>query len=62
MKGKLGKKRRQRSVIEQREAQLKTGTKPEKVNGRTTNKQIPLTENDVKRIKKEIEVLGKRAA
>ena len=62
MKGKVGKNRRRRSAVEQREAQLKVGTKPEKVGGRTTNKQIPLSENDVKRIKKEIEVLQKRAA
>jgi hypothetical protein len=62
MRGKQGRNRRRRSAIDQREAQLKVGTKPEKVGGRTTNKQIPLTENDVKRIKKEIEVLHKRAA
>lgn len=62
MKGRQGKRIRRISAIEQRQAQLKIGTKPEKVDGRTTNKQIPLTENDIKRIKKEIEVLEKRAA
>ena len=60
MKGRIGKKRRQVSALEQREAQLKKGTKPEKINGRTTNKQIPLTDTDKTRIKKEIEVLEKR--
>ena len=62
MKGKQGKKRRQRSALEQREAQLKSGTKPEKVDGRTTNKQIELTDSDRTRIKKEIEVLQKKVA
>ena len=41
------------------EEQLKRGTKPEKVNGRTTSNMIPLTEGDKKRINKEIEILNK---
>lgn len=40
------------------EAQLLRGTKPEKVNKKTTNKMIPLTEGDKTRIKKEIEILN----
>ena len=60
MRGSQGKNKRRVSAIDQREAQLKAGTKPEKVDGCTTNKQIPLTENDVKRIKSEIEVLKKK--
>jgi len=41
------------------EEQLKRNTKPEKVNGKTTSKMIPLTEGDKKRINKEIEILSK---
>jgi hypothetical protein len=40
------------------EAQLLRGTKPEKVNKKTTNKMIPLNEGDKTRIKKEIEILS----
>lgn len=41
------------------EEQLKRGTKPEKVNKRTTSKMIPLTAGDKERIKKDIEILSK---
>jgi len=41
------------------EEQLKRGTKPEKINGKTTSTLIPLTEGDKKRIDKELEVLSK---
>lgn len=41
------------------EEQLVRGTKPEKVNGKTTSTMIPLTEGDKKRINKEIEILSK---
>lgn len=40
------------------EAQLLRGTKPEKVNGKTTSKMIPLTEGDKTRIKNDIEILS----
>jgi hypothetical protein len=40
------------------EAQLLKGTKPEKVNKKTTTKMIPLTEGDKSRITKEIEILN----
>jgi hypothetical protein len=40
------------------ESQLVKGTKPEKVNKKTTNKMIPLTEGDKTRIKKDIEILS----
>jgi len=45
-----------KSVLEE---QLKRGTKPEKVEGKTTSKMIPLTEGDKNRINKEIEILSK---
>ena len=41
------------------EAQLLKGTKPEKVNKKTTNKMIPLNEGDKTRIKKDIEILSR---
>lgn len=60
MKGKLGHKLRRRSALALFEEQLKRGTKPEKVDGKTTTKMIPLTEADRKRINNEIEILNKR--
>ena len=60
MKGRTGNKKRQRSALALRVEQLKSGRKPEKIDGRTTNKQIELTDSDKNRIKKEIEVLEKR--
>jgi len=41
------------------EEQLKRGTKPEKVNGKTTTNMVPLTDGDKKRIDNEIETLSK---
>ena len=51
--------RRRNNAKDYLEAQLKRGTKPEKVNKKTTNKMIPLTEGDKTRIKKDIEILSK---
>ena len=48
---------RKKRVLEMREAQLKAGTKTKKG---TLDEKIPLSEKDVKRIKKEIETLKKR--
>jgi hypothetical protein len=39
------------------EAQLKRGTKPEKINGKTTKTLIPLTPADITRINAKIEVV-----
>jgi hypothetical protein len=41
--------------------QLKRGTKPEKINGKTTAKMIPLSEADKKRISTEMEKLSKKS-
>jgi hypothetical protein len=60
MKGKSGHRLRRNSALEQLEAQLKTGLKPEKNDGKTTTKKIPLTDGDKKRINNQIEVLNKR--
>lgn len=52
--------RRQRalhSLVHQLEV---TNTKPLRVNGKTTKEQVPLTETDVKRINREIEILNKK--
>ena len=37
--------------------QLELGTKPLKVNGKTTNELVSLTDSDISRIKSEISVL-----
>ena len=42
------------------ETQLSAGTKPAKVDGRTTKDMIPLTDSDKSRIKKEIDILRSR--
>ena len=60
MRGRQGHKLRRQSALELLEAQLKSGQKQEKVNGKTTSTMIPHTEKDTKRIKKEIETLQKR--
>ena len=60
MRGKSGNRLRRNSALELLETQLETGSKLEKVDGKTTNKRISLTENDTKRIKNEIENLKKK--
>jgi len=55
MKGTTGIRIRRESARKQFEAQLKRGTKPEKVNGKTTNNMIALTPADITRINREIE-------
>jgi len=41
------------------EEQLVRGTKPEKVDGKTTSKMVTLTDKDKTRINKEIDILSK---
>lgn len=55
MKGSTGIKSRRDRAKKMLEEQLIRGTKPEKINGKTTSKMIPLTQGDIVRIKKEIE-------
>jgi hypothetical protein len=50
--------RRRNNAKTMLEEQLVRGTKPEKVNKKTTSKMIPLTEGDKIRIKKDIEILS----
>ena len=59
MKGTQGKKRRQESALNMLEGQLKRGTKPEKIGGKTTNKMVQLSDSDKKRIKEQINKLTK---
>jgi hypothetical protein len=59
MKGALGIRTRRASAKNLLEAQLLRGTKPEKINGKTTSKMIPLTEGDKARINREIEAINK---
>jgi hypothetical protein len=47
------------SALGRLQAQLKSKTKPEKVDGKTTMKKIPLTDSDEKRISAEIKKLEK---
>jgi hypothetical protein len=58
MKGATGKRIRRESAKKLLEAQLKRGTKPEKINGKTTSKMIPLTRDDINRIHGEIEAIN----
>lgn len=58
MKGTTGIKMRRESAKKLLEAQLKRGTKREKINGRTTDNFIPLTPVDITRMNKEIEALN----
>jgi len=57
MKGTTGINMRRANALKVLEAQLKRGTKPEKIDKKTTTNMIPLTEFDIKRIKKEMEIL-----
>ena len=60
MKGKTGKRLRRESAKKLLEAQLKRGTKYEKINGHTTTNMIQLTDRDHKRIQNEIENINKK--
>jgi hypothetical protein len=58
MKGTTGIKMRRESAKKLLEAQLKRGTKPEKINGKTTSKMIPLLPADITRINRELDTLN----
>jgi hypothetical protein len=53
----IAKKIRQKNVLEMLEKQLKSGVKTQK---KTTDVKVPLTDADIKRINKEIEILKTR--
>jgi hypothetical protein len=52
------KEQRQQSALARLQQQLQVGTKPEKIEGRTTGNQVPLTSTDKARIEREIESLS----
>ena len=54
-----GIQRRKERALKLLYAQLKKGTKPEKIEGRTTTKQVPLNQRDLKRINVDIGKLNK---
>ena len=58
MKGTTGIKLRRASAKARLEAQLKRGTKREKINGKTTDNFIPLTTGDIARINRELDALN----
>ena len=58
MKGTTGIKMRRESAKRLLEAQLKRGTKPEKINGKTTANMVSLTPADITRINREIEAIN----
>jgi hypothetical protein len=60
MKGTTGIRMRRESAKAMLEAQLKRGTKPEKINGKTTTNMVALTDADKKRIQREIDVLNNK--
>ena len=60
MKGTMGIRLRRDSAKGMLEAQLERGTKPEKINKKTTTKIIPLTDKDKERINKELENINKK--
>ena len=53
-------KARREKVSLRLESQLKLGNKPEKIDGKSSGRLIPLNDNDIKRINSEIEKLKKR--
>ena len=58
MKGTTGIRLRRESAKARLEAQLKRGTKPEKINGKTTANMVSLTPADITRINREIEAIN----
>lgn len=51
---------RREKVLNSLKEQLKSNKKREKVNGKTTDNMVELSDNDKKRIKEEITILEKR--
>ena len=60
MRGTTGIKMRRESAKKMLEAQLLRGTKPEKINGKTTNKMVALLPADITRINREIETINNK--
>ena len=58
MKGTTGIKIRREGAKLRLEAQLKSNVKREKINGKTTDKLIPLTSVDIARINRELDAIN----
>jgi hypothetical protein len=58
MKGTTGINSRRERAKKMLEAQLLRGTKPEKINGKTTKNMVSLGDGDKTRINKEIEAIN----
>ena len=58
MKGTMGIKLRRNSAKAMLEAQLKTGKKPEKIDGKTTANLVNLTDGDKARINRELDAIN----
>lgn len=52
--------KRRKTALEALENQLAGKTKPEKIDGKTTENRVELTDTDIERIKKQIAVLKSR--
>ena len=60
MKGTTGNKMRRENAKKMLEAQLLRGTKPEKIDGKTTNNMVALSPADITRINREIEAINNK--
>jgi hypothetical protein len=60
MKGTTGNKMRRENAKKMLEAQLLRGTKPEKIDGKTTKNMIALLPADITRINREIEAINNK--
>jgi hypothetical protein len=58
MKGTMGIRLRRNSAKAMLEAQLKTGKKPEKIDGKTTANLVALTDGDRARINRELDAIN----
>ncbi len=60
MKGTTGIRIRRESAKARLEAQLERGTKPEKIDGKTTSNMVALSDVDKKRIEREIDNINNK--
>jgi hypothetical protein len=60
MKGTTGNKMRRENAKKILEAQLLRGTKPEKIDGKTTKNMVALLPADITRINREIEAINNK--
>jgi hypothetical protein len=60
MKGRTANNTRRENAKKILEAQLVRGTKPEKINGKTTKNMVTLTPTDITRINREIEAINNK--